>query len=207
FGLATIPDGFVTRVLAEAGGSPFFLEEMVRSLVERGAVFVEGDAWRTLTAIGDLEIPETVAGALQRRLAMIGDADQHRLLRVLAAHKKPLPASLLGRIAGITSDEAERALHELAARDLVVAVTGGSSYRTAHDHVRTTVYADLGSEAPDLHRQIARALESVATRDEPLLSELAHHYWLAQESAPAFKYALLPGQAARPVLATGEAIV
>ena len=71
FGLDDIPESFVARVLEEAGGSPFFLEEVVRVLVENGSVFVESGAWKTATAVGDLEIPASIVATLRRRLAML----------------------------------------------------------------------------------------------------------------------------------------
>ena len=42
--------------------------------------------------------------------------------------------------------------------------------------------------------------------DRPPLSEVAHHYWLAKESVPALKYAVLAGEAALSVYANDEAI-
>ena len=203
FGLEDIPDGFVARVIGEAGGSPFFLEEVVRALVENGSVFVESGTWKTATAVGDLEIPAGIVATLRRRLATLSDPDR-QVMRILAAYKKPMAVPLLARIADIRPEAAQEALHNLTVRNMATAVAGIELYRTAHDHLRTTVYGDLGSAAPGLHLQIARALEA-ASDDRPL-SELAHHYWLAQDSPQALKFALLAGEAALSVYANDEAI-
>jgi hypothetical protein len=204
FGLDDIPESFVTRVLEEAGGSPFFLEEVVRALVENGSVFVESGEWKTATAVGDLEIPASIVAALRRRLAMLMDPDQLGLMRILAAYQKPMALPMLARIAGIQQPAAQQALHDLTARHMVAAVGGQAMYRTAHDHLRTTVYADLGAMARSLHLRIADAL--VSASDRLPLSEVAHHYWLAQESSPALKFAVLAGEAALSVYANDEAI-
>jgi tetratricopeptide (TPR) repeat protein len=204
FGLDDIPESFVARVLEEAGGSPFFLEEVVRALVENGSVFVESGAWKTATAVGDLEIPASIVATLRRRLAMLMDHDQLGLMRILAAYQKPLALPMLARIAGIRPSAAQEALHDLTARNMVAAVAGKAVYRTAHDHLRTTVYTDLGPSAPSLHLRIADVL--VSASDRLPLSEVAHHYWLARESSPALKYAVLAGEAALSVYANDEAI-
>jgi tetratricopeptide (TPR) repeat protein len=204
FGLDDIPERFSDRVLEEAAGSPFFLEEVVRGLVENGSVFVEAGTWQTATAIAALEIPAGVVATLQRRLAMLADPDQHTLLRTLAAYKKPMPTSLLADVVGLSTERAQEALRALTIRHMVAPLDGGRTYRTAHDRLRTLVYEELGPGAPTLHGRIARTLEASTAR--PPLSELAHHYWLAADEKPALKYALLAGESALSGYANDEAI-
>jgi tetratricopeptide (TPR) repeat protein len=204
FGLSDIPDSFVIRVLEEAGGSPFFLEEVVRVLVENGSVFVEDGAWHTTKTIGELDIPSTIVATLRRRLAMVADPVQQQMLRILAAYKKPMSVALLATVAESDIERAQESLHDLTARNMVLPVGDREHYRTAHDHLSTTVLNDLGREAPRVHRRIAYALESV-TGERPL-SELAHHYWLAGDTDKALTYALLAGESALSRYANDEAI-
>lgn len=207
FGLEDIPESFVTRVLDEAGGSPFFLEEVVRTLVDDGAVFVEDGAWRTAAAVHDLEIPASIVAAVRRRLETVTDHDQRHLLHLMAAHKKPMSVALLATIADRSVEATQEALHHLTMRSIVVPQPAAvPTYRTAHDQVRSTVYADLGPQAAALHGQIARALEGSSADQERPLSELAYHFWLAQERDAALKYALLAGRFAQSVYANDEAI-
>jgi tetratricopeptide (TPR) repeat protein len=132
------------------------------------------------------------------------DPDQQGLIRILSAYQKPMALPMLARIAGIEQSAAQEALHDLTARNMVAAVGGEDVYRTAHDHLRTTVYGDLGSTAPSLHLRIADVLASAS--DRLPLSEVAHHYWLAKESPLALKYAVLAGESALSVYANDEAI-
>lgn len=207
FGLEDIPPHFVTRVLDEAGGSPFFLEEVIRALVENGTVFVEDGTWRTATAVHDLEIPATLVAAVQRRLETITGPGQRHVLHIMAAHKKPMSVALLAAITGDSLEDTEDILRALTVRNIVALEVGASqTYRTAHDQVRTTAYADLGAQAPALHAQIARAIERLATDEERPLSELAYHWWLADEHDAALKYALLAGRFALSVYANDAAI-
>ena len=207
FGLEDIPPHFVTRVLDEAGGSPFFLEEVIRALVENGTVFIEDGAWRTATAIHDLEIPATLVAAVQRRLETVTSPGQRHVLHLMAAHKKPMSATLLAAITGESLEDTEDVLRALTVRHIVAPEAGAAqTYRTAHDQVRTTAYADLGPHAPALHGQIARTLERLSTDADRPLSELAYHWWLASEPEAALRYALLAGRFALSVYANDEAI-
>lgn len=207
FGIDEIPGSFVTRVLDEAGGSPFFLEEVVRALVENGSVFVQDGAWRTATAVHDLEIPVSIAAAVRRRLESVTDHGQRRLLHMMAAHKKPMTVSLLAAITGDSMEATQTALHYLAARHIVSPQPGAvPAYRTAHDQVRSIAYADLGTRAAAIHGQIARALETMADAGDRPLSELAYHYWLAGDREPALQYAISAGRFAQSVYANEEAI-
>lgn len=207
FSLDDIPRTFVARVLDEAGGSPFFLEEVVRALVENGSVFVEDGAWHTTTDVRDLEIPASIVAAVRRRLQTVTGRGQQHILHLLAAHKKPMSVALLAAIAGDSLEDTQEALRALTVRNIVVPQAGAAStYRTAHDQVRTTVYADLGPQAAALHREIARALERLSAGEDRPLSELAYHYWLAQEHDEALRYALLAGRFALSVYANDEAI-
>ena len=59
----TLPDELAKRVLAAAEGNPFYVEELVRSLIGAGALVLEDGAWRFDHDV-DVEIPETVEKVL-----------------------------------------------------------------------------------------------------------------------------------------------
>ena len=84
FGLSRLGDLFaVARVTNETGGNAFFVEEVMRTLVEEGAVFLRDGVWSARDEVGDIQIPRTVAAVFRRRAEML-DEGQRRLLEVLA---------------------------------------------------------------------------------------------------------------------------
>ena len=210
FGLDSIPPAFVSRVLEDAAGSPFFLEEVVRGLVENGlGVRLEHGAWQTASALGELEIPQTIVAALRRRLATIESEATLELLRLLAVYKKPMSASLLAAAADTSTEKrSRRRCTDLALRQMVTVVDSSERLFShgGHNHLRTTVYHDIADDARRVHLKIARGLERIADADHPQLSELAHHYWAANDTDRALKYALLAGRAASRIYANDEAI-
>ena len=55
-------------VLRKCSGNPFFLEEVVRSLIETGAIYRSGDTWTAQEGIEEIPVPETVQSVIQTRV-------------------------------------------------------------------------------------------------------------------------------------------
>ena len=79
-------------ILAKAEGNPFFVEEVIRMLMDRGAIVQEGDRWVATERVATIEIPDTIHGLLLARIDKL-PRDSKRTLRV---------ASVIGRQFGVT---------------------------------------------------------------------------------------------------------
>jgi len=79
-------------ILAKAEGNPFFVEEVIRMLIDRGAIVHEGDRWIATERIASIEIPDTLQGLLLARIDRLPQ-ESKRTLRV---------ASVIGRQFGVT---------------------------------------------------------------------------------------------------------
>lgn len=79
-------------ILAKAEGNPFFVEEVIRMLIERGAIVREGDRWVATEQAAGVEIPDTLHGLLLARIDRLPH-ESRRTLRV---------ASVIGRQFGVT---------------------------------------------------------------------------------------------------------
>lgn len=79
-------------VLARAEGNPFFVEEVIRMLIDRGAIERDGERWVATDKVANVEIPETLHGLLLARIDRLPQASK-RTLRV---------ASVIGRQFGVT---------------------------------------------------------------------------------------------------------
>ena len=76
-GAGTLPEDMERRILEHAEGNPFFLEELVRSLVDAGALVRDDDGWR-FDHEAEVEIPPTVEKVI---LARIDRLDPRRARR------------------------------------------------------------------------------------------------------------------------------
>ena len=69
-----LPPAIREQILARSEGNPFYLEEVLRSLIDQGQVVHEDGHWRATRAIVDAKIPETLAGVLSSRIDRLPDA-------------------------------------------------------------------------------------------------------------------------------------
>ncbi|HEY7624399.1 MAG TPA: adenylate/guanylate cyclase domain-containing protein [Candidatus Limnocylindria bacterium] len=79
-------------ILAKAEGNPFFVEEVIRMLIDRGGIHREGDRWIASAEVSNVEIPDTLQGLLLERIDRLPQ-ESRRTLRV---------ASVIGRQFGLT---------------------------------------------------------------------------------------------------------
>ncbi len=74
-----LPSDVHRRILERAGGNPFFLEEIVRQLVDGGHVVLDGERWRATGDVETVEIPDTVQAVLAARIDLLEPASRSAL--------------------------------------------------------------------------------------------------------------------------------
>ena len=160
------PAAFVDRVARETDGNPFFIEELMRALIEHGAIQLAADSWELKEAISEIEIPHTVADAFRRRAAMLDD-NQRALLEVLAVCGRPTAADILAKGAQLDSETFHSALSQLVERRIAHEVPGPDLlFRLSHDRMREIIYGDMKTRArAKLHLTMARSMEAIYARE------------------------------------------
>ncbi len=198
-------------VATRAGGNPFFVEEIVRSLVGKGVLVRQGDRWACTSAWEAVDVPPTLQGLLLSRVDRL-PADARLLLQEAAVLGAVFDEALLRDIA-TAPGPGEAALDRLVAADLVQAVghrRDGGRYRFTHALVHEVVYQNLLlSRRTELHERAGRALERVTgPRPERLsdLEALGHHWSSSADKPRGARYLLAAGDWARGVYANDDAI-
>jgi ABC-type oligopeptide transport system substrate-binding subunit/class 3 adenylate cyclase len=204
-GAGTLPADLERRLLEAAEGNPFFLEELVRSLVDVGALTRLDDGWR-FDHDAEIEVPQTVERVILARLDRLSAASRD----VITA------ASALGRrfalplLEGVLDESADDALHELQRLGLIQQGRRWPQpeYRFRHALIQETAYRTLlGPARAQLHRRAAAWLEGrYAGHDAEVLGVLAHHWLAASDEEKAAGYLLRAGDKARQEYALDEAI-
>jgi tetratricopeptide (TPR) repeat protein len=190
---------------AETEGNPFFVGEVLRHLVETGAVRREGDRW-IVRDVRHLSIPEGVREVVGRRLSRLSD-QANSVMSVASVLGRDLDIRVLAMVVDCGEGTLLDALDE-AARARIVEEAGADVWRFTHALVRTTLYEELSTtRRRRLHRNVADALEKLQPDD---LTALAHH---TLEAGPdrgnyhrAISYAIGAGEQALAARATGDAL-
>ncbi len=191
-GLEVIPDAFTRRVAGETAGNPFFVEEVMRQLIENGSVFLEDGRWATSDDIGRLALPASIANALGRRLAMLAQRERE-ILETLAVVERPTSLSFLEQLEGQLSDATLEALARLERHAMVSREARGElTYRISHDRLREIACATLSVERRRaLHHLVAATLERAhKAGDMSRIGEMAHHFGCADEPNKAVEYGI-----------------
>jgi ABC-type oligopeptide transport system substrate-binding subunit/class 3 adenylate cyclase len=198
------------RMLAVAEGNPFYVEEIIRSLVDQNAISRDDATgrWVATETAADVPIPDTLHGVLLARI----DRLQEETKRVLQM------ASVIGRIflyrvlAAIAEQERRLDEHLLALqREEMIrerARIPELEYIFKHELTREAAYNGLLKvERRLFHRLVAQALERLLPdRIEEQLGLLAHHWERARDAQKATHYLVRAGDQARDVYAHHEAI-
>jgi DNA-binding SARP family transcriptional activator len=192
----------VHAIREEAGGNPFFVQEIVRHLSaseRRGG----------LLSLARADVPEGVREVVNLRLARLDDACV-RLLTVAAVVGIEFELTPLEQVSDLQGEDLATALDEALAADLVLEATHEDQERFAFSHalVRRTLLGRLThAHRRRIHARVAEALE--ASRGDTALLEIAHHLCEAQPVADrehALDYATRAAEQAIAGLAYTEAV-
>ena len=95
--IESLPERTRNLIMARAEGNPFFVEEVVRMLIERGVIVAEGNRWVATSEAGGVEIPESLHGLLLARIDQLPEATK-RSLRIAAVIGRQFPVRVLERV-------------------------------------------------------------------------------------------------------------
>ena len=202
------PPTFVELIHRETEGNPFFVAEILRNLVEAGALSrVDGQWTGTVEEIAQ-NLPEGVREVIGRRLSRLSD-DCNRMLTVGAAMPGGFSLELVAAVLGVDDDRVLDLLDEaLEAQVLRERGDAAGTYQFNHALIRQTLYGELSTpRRVRMHRQISVALETLGPA-EGHLGELAYHCFHGAPGGDVEKavaYAVLAADRARSQAAHEEA--
>jgi predicted ATPase/class 3 adenylate cyclase len=216
-----LPASLRDLVVGRAGGNPFYLEEIVRELIDAGVLVRRDDGWACAADVSGVDVPVTVQGLILSRLDRL-PAAARRLAQEAAVVGPEFELGLL-RLVATDGPECDDALTLLEDAELVRALpapTGpaGSSagdarrYAFTHGLVQESVYQNLLLRRRlELHGRTARALETLAESGERSarledLEALGHHWSASADKLKGARYLTRAGDWARAMYANADAI-
>lgn len=195
---------FAVAVHRETEGNPFFVEEVLKALIERGSVRRESGRW-SRCGVDELLIPQSVKEAIGHRLDRVSQ-ECNELLRLGAILGKVFTFDELTAATEQSEDALLDALDEATGAQLI-ASTSGDSFSFTHDKIREVLYEELNPiRRRRLHRHVAEGLERNAHKFCCGSEKLAHHYIQAGDLEHGLKYAKQAAAEAKRVFAFDEAI-
>lgn len=169
-------DDVAAIIVGRSHGNPFFAEEMVRELVQRGALHGESGDYVCDADVADLDVPATVQAAIESRIDLLS-AQAKRTLTAASVVGNRFTGDLLAAL-GIEAD-----FEELLEAELVdqVRFTPVAEFAFRHPLVRAVAYeSQLRSDRAESHRRLAAAIEKRAPElVEDNAAQIAEHLYAA----------------------------
>ncbi len=201
------PD-FLDAIFALSEGNPFYVEEVLKSLLMAGDIYLEDGTWGR-KPLGEIHIPRSIQEVVRRRRAQLSGPAQS-LLEAAAVAGRRFDFDLLQEVLARDEYDLLAQLKELLAAQMIVE-EAPDHFAFRHALAREAVYkALLGRERTALHRRIGTIL--AARRREPTSgkpptpAELAYHYTEGQLWPDALEYARQAGDEALALYAPRAAI-
>jgi tetratricopeptide (TPR) repeat protein len=189
------PESLRRGILARAEGNPFFVEEILRMLVDRGILVPDEErggwqvapGWEDSDEVSDPVIPDTVQGVLAARLDLLSDDERDLLQHAAVVGRFFWPGALLSLHPQFSPETVAEVLDALQTKDLIreserteasVAPAGEQLYTFIHALTREVVYGSIPrTRRAHEHERVAEWLERMAQgRESEFADLLAQHF-------------------------------
>jgi transcriptional regulator with AAA-type ATPase domain/predicted ATPase len=204
-----MPPALRRLVLDKTAGNPFFIEELVRSLQELGAVGSATEPSELALPLDQVAVPDTVEEVI---LARIERLDEHLwpVIEIAAVIGRVVPLPLLRAVTGRTEEALADDLHRLQAAEFMRETRGYPEIEHTFKHALTQDVA-YGRVAPErrraLHARVVRAIEELyPERLGEHVERLAYHALRGELWPAAVRYARQAGARAFARSANREAV-
>ncbi len=199
---ADLPEALRGEILARAAGVPFYLEEILRMLIDRGILQREDGGWNVAAPVdvAALGVPDSLEGLLLARFDRLEEA-QRKILQAASVIGHRFGLRLLEALLSGEGDAAiAAALEELVAREFILPAASHPEpeYTFRHVLMSEAIYSTLlKKERSRLHGLVGEAIERLyPQRLDEFVELLARHFSWSPQHERALHYLLLAGEKA-----------
>lgn len=195
-GVTHVPHEVEEKIIQRAGGNPLLIEETMKSLTEEGILYRQDGKWKCDSGgLADFEIPASVNGVMEKRLARL-TSGEFQLLQALAVINHPVELKILPVVLPLAPKELTQPMNNLERKRLVRRSwqSGTAMGEISHQTTSNLVYSRIPPrERRVLHQRVGLALEKRGVGVE----ELAYHFQRGHGGAKAVTYCWKAGLRAK----------
>jgi len=196
------------QILQRAGGNPFFIEEVVRSLIDEGAVVLKNGDYEVTDKVKHIVIPQTIHALIMTRIDRLDEATRN-LVRMASVIGRNFFYRVLTEVAS-TIEEIDRRLDYLKEIQLIRERKRMEEleYLFKHALAQEAAYESiLIQRRKEIHQKVARSIEKVFNeRIHEFYGMLAYHYSMGEDLDKAEEYMIKAGEEAMKSAASSEAL-
>ncbi len=198
----------IEQIVKRASGNPYFIEEVVRSFIDEGAVVVRGGKFEVTSRLSQLTIPDTIRDVLMARIDRL-EEDARNLLKVAAV----IGRSFFYRILAAVADSVHNLDQQLTYLKKTELIRERRrleelEYLFKHALAQEAAYASiLPEKRKALHLKVADTIQTVfAEKLHVFYGMLAYHYSRADNLDKAEEVLIKAGEEAAKTSASIEAL-
>jgi len=200
--IPNLPEPFREQILHRAAGIPFYLEEILRMLIDQGVLRNEIGRWAIVSGkdISSLGVPDTLKDLILTRFDNLQPA-QRQILQIASVIGRDFSLPVLSAVLrGTEIHDLHKTIDTLVEREFILPQPGAPDIEYSFRHVLMSdaIYSTvLRKERSALHGQVADTIERIyADRLDDQVELLANHYRWSTRLDRALHYLLLAGQKA-----------
>jgi len=192
----TIPPDLIKFIQNNIEGNPFYLEEVINSLIESDTLICEKENWVVSKTISKSEVPPTIHGVISARIDRLGN-ETKKILQEASVIGRTFLYEILKMVSDYKVD-IDKYLNILEQYDLIRARSLGPDLEYVFKHALTqeVVYNGLlKKERQKIHERIGIIMEKVFhSRLTEFYETLAFHYKRGQSITKAIEYLVKSGE-------------
>ncbi|MFC1882428.1 AAA family ATPase [Thermodesulfobacteriota bacterium] len=176
-------------------GNPFYIEEVINSLIESETLIRDNGNWKLTRKIAEVEISSTIHGLISGRLDRL-EKESKRIIQEASVIGRTFFYEILNRVSGM-KNQIDQSLRSLERLDLIRAraLQPDLEYIFKHALTQEVVYNGLlKKERQAIHDRIGRVMEHLFNEKLPEYYEtLAYHFQRGQSRLKAVDYLMKSG--------------
>lgn len=206
---ADLPENLKQKIAEQSAGVPFYLEEIIRMLIDQHILENVDGRWKyvTQTDFEKLGVPNNLRDLILARFDQL-PPDQQQILRVSSVLGRKIDFSLLRQLTDSgDEDELTTLLEQLVSAGFLLKEGNISEFYFRHVLTSDAIYATLlRAERVHLHTEVAEAIERCySSQLDNYIEILASHYLRSSKLEKAIHYLLLAGERAARDFANDQA--
>ena len=197
-----------TFIYRKTRGNPFFSINLLRELVEKGAVSRQKDLWSfDENKLRSISVSENMIETILKRINKLTKEQIDVLIRA-AVIGREVNISVLYGLVDIDINDFIEMLYQFITMQLMEKIIGKRSLLFVHDRIRETFFQMVDDEKRrEIHKSIAEVIEKEAAEDkESVLFELVHHYVEAGDEEKMKEYLIPAADKAKESYGNEEAV-
>jgi predicted ATPase/class 3 adenylate cyclase len=201
-GVQSLPKNVRDMIVERADGNPFFIEELIRSLIETNQIVHENSHWRAIHEVANVPLPNTLRGVLGARIDRLPELTKN-VLQNASVIGRSFDLRVLKQLTRLNGNF-DLQIQYLTEVNLIEPFR--EEYVFRHVLIQEAAYDSiLIKKRVELHKRIAETFEELyANRIDEFAPLIAYHFYSAQDPR-SLQYDSIAGEKAALLYANAEA--